>query len=111
VTVPTLYNLFGGKDAILEQISTDTLCQPAWPLVYLPKHEAQHDIFGRPGGTHQGRYSNTRTWKSKLGNLGSMWRQFHIVHHLQSYIPIHLAPAAYWEMKPILEARDCRLGL
>lgn len=61
-------------------------------------------------GTHQGRYSNTRTWKSKLGNLGSMWMQFHIVHHLHPYIPLVRTPAAYREMRPILEARGCELG-
>ena len=62
-------------------------------------------------GTEQGRYRNTRSWKSKVGNLGSMGMQFHIVHHLHPYIPLHLTPAAYWEMKPILEARDARIGL
>lgn len=62
-------------------------------------------------GTEQGRYRNTRSWRSKLGNIGSVGMQFHIVHHLHPYIPLHLTPAAYWEMKPILEARGCRLGL
>ncbi|MEO1730886.1 MAG: fatty acid desaturase [Pseudomonadota bacterium] len=62
-------------------------------------------------GTQQGRYTNTRSWRSKVGNIGSMGMQFHIVHHLHPYIPLHLTPAAYWEMKPILEARGCRLGL
>ena len=62
-------------------------------------------------GTEQGRYRNTRSWKSKVGNLGSMGMQFHIIHHLHPYIPLHLTPAAYWEMKPILEARDARIGL
>ena len=61
-------------------------------------------------GTHVGRYENTRSWRSKLGNIGSMGMQFHIVHHLHPYIPLHLTPAAYREMRPILEARGCRLG-
>ena len=61
-------------------------------------------------GTHQGRYLNTRSWRSAVGNLGSMGMQFHIVHHLHPYIPLHLTPAAYREMRPILEARGCRLG-
>ena len=60
--------------------------------------------------THVGRYENTRSWRSKLGNIGSMGMQFHIVHHLHPYIPLHLTPAAYREMRPILEARGCRLG-
>ncbi|MEM1196398.1 MAG: fatty acid desaturase [Pseudomonadota bacterium] len=62
-------------------------------------------------GSETGRYRNTRSWRSKLGNLGSMGMQFHIIHHLHPYIPLHLTPAAYWEMRPILEARGCRLGL
>ncbi|MEO1489189.1 MAG: fatty acid desaturase, partial [Pseudomonadota bacterium] len=67
---------------------------------------APHHPFGE-----QGRYRNTRSWRSRLGNVGSMGMQFHIVHHLHPYIPLHLTPAAYWEMKPILEARGCRLGI
>ncbi|MEM7665106.1 MAG: fatty acid desaturase [Pseudomonadota bacterium] len=61
-------------------------------------------------GTHRTRYTNTRSWKSAVGNIGSMGMQFHIVHHLHPYIPLHLTPAAYREMRPILEARGCRLG-
>ncbi len=61
-------------------------------------------------GTETGRYRNTRSWKSAVGNIGSMGMQFHIVHHLHPYIPLHLTPAAYREMRPILEARGCRLG-
>lgn len=56
------------------------------------------------------RYRNSRAWKSKVGNWGSMWMQFHIVHHLHPYIPLTRTPAAFWEMKPILEARGCDLG-
>lgn len=61
-------------------------------------------------GVSQKRYGNTRSWKSKVGNIGSMGMQFHIVHHLHPYIPLHLTPAAYREMRPILEARGCELG-
>ena len=61
-------------------------------------------------GTETGRYRNTRSWRSKVGNLGSMGMQFHIVHHLHPYIPLYRTPMAYHEMKPILEARGCRLG-
>ena len=61
-------------------------------------------------GKEQTRYRNTRSWRSKVGNWGSMWMQFHIVHHLHPYIPLTRTPAAYWEMKPILEARGCELG-
>jgi len=61
-------------------------------------------------GNEQGRYRNTRSWKSVVGNIGSMGMQFHIVHHLHPYIPLVRTPAAYREMRPILEARKCRLG-
>jgi beta-carotene hydroxylase len=33
-------------------------------------------------GTEQGRYCDTRNWKSAVGNIGSMGMQFHIIHHL-----------------------------
>lgn len=56
------------------------------------------------------RYRNTRSWKSKLGNIGSMGMQYHIVHHLHPYIPLSRTPAAYREMRPILAARGCELG-
>lgn len=61
-------------------------------------------------GNEQGRYRNTRSWKSKVGNIGSMGMQYHLVHHLHPYIPLTRTPAAWREMKPILEARGCELG-
>ena len=61
-------------------------------------------------GHEQGRYRDTRGFKSKLGNIMSMGMQFHIIHHLYPRIPLALTPAAYWELKPILEKRGCELG-
>ena len=61
-------------------------------------------------GDKTGRYTNTRSWKSMVGNIGSMGMQYHIVHHLHPYIPLVRTPAAYREMRPILEARGCDLG-
>ena len=61
-------------------------------------------------GEERSRYRNTRSWKSSVGNIGSMGMQFHIVHHLHPYIPLVRTPAAYREMRPILEARGCELG-
>lgn len=61
-------------------------------------------------GKETGRYRNTRSWRSRLGNIGSMGMQFHIVHHLHPYIPLTRTPAAYRDMRPILEARGCELG-
>jgi beta-carotene hydroxylase len=48
-------------------------------------------------------------WKSKVGNLGTMGMQYHIVHHLHPRIPLYRTPQAYREMRPILEARGCDL--
>ena len=55
------------------------------------------------------RYRHTRSFRSILGNLGSMGMQYHIVHHLHPRIPLYRTPQAYWEMKPILEARGARI--
>lgn len=55
----------------------------------------------------KGRYRDTRSFRSILGNIGSMGMQYHIIHHLHPRIPLYRTPRAYWEMKPILEARGC----
>jgi len=59
--------------------------------------------------TGTGRYDNTRIFKSSVGSVLSMWIEYHLVHHLYPNIPMHLTKPAYFEMKPILEARgvDC----
>jgi beta-carotene hydroxylase len=57
----------------------------------------------------KGRYRDTRSFRSILGNIGSMGMQYHIVHHLHPRIPLYRTPRAYWEMKPILEARGCKV--
>jgi len=61
-------------------------------------------------GTQQGRYKDTRSWKSAAGNIGTMGMQFHTVHHLHPYIPLDRTPAAYREMRPILLARGVETG-
>lgn len=58
-------------------------------------------------GDKSGRYRDTRSFRSILGNIGSLGMQYHIVHHLHPRIPLYRTPRAYWEMKPILEARGC----
>ena len=60
-------------------------------------------------GTGSGRYRDTRAFRSAIGNIGSMGMQFHIVHHLYPRIPLMRTPAAYWALRPILEARGCDL--
>ena len=58
----------------------------------------------------KGRYRDTRAFRSALGNIGSFGMQFHIIHHLHPRIPLTRTPAAYWEMRSILQARGCDLG-
>lgn len=60
-------------------------------------------------GDKIGRYRDTRAFRFRLGNIASMGMQFHIVHHLHPRIPLNRTPKAYWEMRPILEARGCDL--
>lgn len=69
-------------------------------LSWAPHHPAEE----------QGRYRDTRGFKSRLGNILSMGMQYHIVHHLYPRIPLSLTPAAYRELKPILQRRNCDLG-
>ena len=58
----------------------------------------------------QGRYRDTRAFRSTLGNIVSAGMQYHIVHHLYPRIPLTLTPAAYRELRPILARRGCDLG-
>ncbi len=82
---------------------------------WLPRHIAQTYIqfylswAPHHPGTETGRYRNTRSFRSLVGNIGSMGMQFHIIHHLYPRIPLMRTPAAYWALKPVLEARGCRL--
>ena len=62
-------------------------------------------------GLTKGKYRDTKSWKSKLGDPLSMWMGYHVVHHLHPYIPLLKTGPAYWEMRPILEARGVKLGM
>ena len=61
-------------------------------------------------GDEMGRYRDTRAFKSLFGVIGTMGMTVHIVHHLHPRIPLDLTPAAFREMRPILEARNCELN-
>lgn len=82
-------------------------------LWWLPRHIGltyiQYYLSWAPHhpGNQSGRYRDTRSFRSILGNIGSLGMQYHIVHHLHPRIPLYRTPKAYWEMKPILEARGC----
>ncbi|MBC2777500.1 fatty acid desaturase [Parasphingopyxis marina] len=126
---PEVLKRLGRPEVVLDGIAYQLvfygiLCALAWNgfgieavlLWWLPRHiGSSYVLFFLSWAPHHtnfgtGRYGNTRAWKSRLGNIGSMGMQFHIVHHLYPNIPITRTPAAYREMKPLLEARGCDLG-
>ncbi|HCC44041.1 MAG TPA: beta-carotene hydroxylase [Gammaproteobacteria bacterium] len=88
----------------------------AFFLWWLPKFLAEFHITyylawkPHQPGVKQGRYRDTRAFKSRLGNVVSAGMQYHIIHHLYPRIPLSLTPAAYRELRPILERRGCDLG-
>ena len=57
----------------------------------------------------QGRYKDTRAWRSKFGNILTMGMQYHVIHHLYPRIPLMRTPRAYWEMRDVLKARDVQI--
>jgi beta-carotene hydroxylase len=57
-----------------------------------------------------GRYRETRAFRSRIGNIGSMGMQYHIIHHLYPNIRLNYTPAAYRALRPILVERGCELG-
>lgn len=57
----------------------------------------------------QGRYRDTRGWKSPFGTILSSGMEYHLVHHLFPSIPLNKTPAAYRELKPLLEAEGVTL--
>jgi fatty acid desaturase len=82
-------------------------------LWWLPKHIGMSYLhFFLSWAPHNpqlgvGRYRDTRSFKSALGNIGSMGMQYHIVHHLYPRIPLTRTPAAYRDLRPILEQMGC----
>lgn len=57
----------------------------------------------------QGRYKDTRGWKATTGTILTQGMEYHIIHHLYPSIPLHKTPAAFREMRPILEQKKCVL--
>ena len=57
-----------------------------------------------------GRYKNTRSFSSWLGDISALGMTAHIVHHLHPRIPLDRTPAALRELRPILELRGCDLN-
>jgi beta-carotene hydroxylase len=85
-------------------------------LWWLPKHIAttyiQYYLSWAPHhpALEQGRYRETRAFKSYLGNIWSMGMQYHIIHHLYPRIPLSKTPAAFRELRPILARKGCEFG-
>jgi beta-carotene hydroxylase len=85
-------------------------------LWWLPRHVAllwiQFYLSWMPHhpGTEQGRYRETRAFRSLLGNVLSGGMQYHIVHHLYPTIPLMQTPAAFRALRPVLERKGCDLG-
>ena len=57
-----------------------------------------------------GRYRETRAFRSRIGNIGSMGMQYHIIHHLYPTIRLNRTPAAYRALRPFLVERGCEIG-
>ena len=57
----------------------------------------------------QGRYKDTRGWKSPVGTVLSAGMEYHLVPHLFPAIPLNRPPAAYRELKPLLEQQGTPL--
>lgn len=60
-------------------------------------------------GAEQGRYRDTRAWRSGFGNILTMGMQYHVIHHLYPRIPLMRTPLAYWEMRDVLKARGVQI--
>ncbi len=58
----------------------------------------------------KGRYRDTRGRKSPVGTILSSGMEYHLVHHLFPSIPLNKTPAAYRDLKPLLEAEGVTLG-
>jgi beta-carotene hydroxylase len=118
----------GREDLILETVIYElvfysTLFALAWngfaleaaALWWAPRHVGlAYILFYLSWAPHnpglaRGRYRDTRSFRSWGGNLSSLGMQAHIVHHLYPRIPLLRTPRAYREMRPLLEARGCRL--
>lgn len=102
--------------AILFALAWSGYAVEAALIWWLPRHIAQTYIQFFLGwaphhpGVEKGRYKDTRAFRFAFGNIASMGMQYHIVHHLHPRIPLLRTPRAYWELRPILEARGCDLG-
>ena len=57
------------------------------------------------------RWKNARVYPSPILNLLILGQNYHLVHHLWPSIPWYKYQGAYWEIKPLLDAKDCHQSL
>lgn len=85
-------------------------------LWWLPRHIATvYTIVTLAWAPHHpanetGRYRDTRGWVSPVGTILSSGMEYHLVHHLFPAIPLNKTPAAYRELKPLLEKEGMTLN-
>jgi beta-carotene hydroxylase len=113
LTVAILYQL--GFYSVLIGMAWSGFALEAALLWWLPQHIGltyiQFYLSWAPHhpGTKQGRYRDTRAWRSRFGNILTMGMQYHVIHHLYPRIPLMRTPRAYWEMRDILQARGVQI--
>lgn len=97
------------------------LAWTGWPLEaallwWLPRHIGLTYInFYLSWAPHypdpqQGRYRDTRAFRSRLGSIGSLGMQYHIVHHLYPTMAFHRNRAAFRALRSTLIAQGSELG-
>lgn len=57
------------------------------------------------------RWKNARVYPSKILNLLICGQNYHLVHHLWPSIPWYKYQPAYYQMKPLLDAKECYQSL
>ncbi|MEM8548063.1 MAG: fatty acid desaturase [Pseudomonadota bacterium] len=119
----TLHEL-GRQDLVREVVLFEVgfivfLCVMAWHgfaleaglLWWVPRHIGMtylHVMLSwapHNPGLGVGRYQDTHSFRSVLGNVGTQGMQYHIVHHLYPRIPLARTPRAYWQMRAIIKAQ------
>lgn len=57
------------------------------------------------------RWKNARVYPSPILNILILGQNYHLIHHLWPSIPWYHYQRAYWEVKPLLEAKGCHQSL
>jgi beta-carotene hydroxylase len=100
--------------AILTALAWSGFALEALLLWWLPRHIgiSYISLFLSWAPHHpmieQGRYRDTRAWRSPVGTVLSLWMEFHVIHHLFPTIPLFKTKTAFYEMRELLESRGVR---